>query len=238
MTTLAGGVHHVWLTDGALQRSGALGVSHADGRRARSIGRASPRSGARWRAWASSTFRRTRRKRADGASDCIGPFKGAWSTSSGWPGLHDRGGERVSPRRLPAAAQRDVQPGAARSRHGVRGAGTRRPRADSVSRRSTCRHRRQYRRLGGPPSATGETRWSAQLCGPPRDGPPPPQRGYSIWRGPRRLGRYPATAGRGDARTATAPMEADGVADAKSAPTAPWKTPKTRFPQLPQASMP
>ena len=61
---------------------------------------------------------------------------------------------------------------------------------------------------------------------------------YSIWRGPQRLGRYPATAGRLDARTATPPMEAAGTVDAKSAPTAPWKTPRTRFPQLPQASTP
>jgi hypothetical protein len=61
---------------------------------------------------------------------------------------------------------------------------------------------------------------------------------YSIWRGPRRLGRYAATAGGRDARTATPPMEAAGAVDAKSAPTAPWKTPRTRFPQLPQASTP
>jgi transposase len=61
---------------------------------------------------------------------------------------------------------------------------------------------------------------------------------YSIWRGPRRLGRYAATAAGRDARTATPPMEAAGAVDAKSAPTAPWKTPRTRFPQLPQPSMP
>jgi len=61
---------------------------------------------------------------------------------------------------------------------------------------------------------------------------------YSIWRGPRRLGRYAATAAGRDARTATPPMEAAGAVDAKSAPTAPWKTPRTRFPQLPQASTP
>jgi hypothetical protein len=30
-------------------------------------------------------------------------------------------------------------------------------------------------------------------------------------------------------------MEADGAVDAKNAPTAPWKTHKTGFPQLPQA---
>jgi len=59
---------------------------------------------------------------------------------------------------------------------------------------------------------------------------------YSIWRGPRRLGRYPAVDRPRDARTATPPMEAAGAVDAKHAPTAPWKTPSTRFPQLPQAS--
>jgi transposase len=61
---------------------------------------------------------------------------------------------------------------------------------------------------------------------------------HSIWRGPRRLGRYTVTALGRDARTATPPMEAAGAVDAKSAPTAPWKTPRTRFPQLPQASTP
>jgi transposase len=59
---------------------------------------------------------------------------------------------------------------------------------------------------------------------------------YSIWRGPRRLGRYAATAAGRDTRTATPPTEAAGAVDAKNAPTAPWKTPRTRFPQLPQAS--
>jgi transposase len=58
---------------------------------------------------------------------------------------------------------------------------------------------------------------------------------YSIWRGPRRLGRYPAIPRASDARRATPPMEAAGAVDAKNAPTAPWKTPRTRFPQLPQA---
>ena len=58
---------------------------------------------------------------------------------------------------------------------------------------------------------------------------------YSIWRGPRRLGRYPPIERGRDSRTATPPMEAAGAVDAKSAPTAPWKTPRTRFPQLPQA---
>jgi transposase len=61
---------------------------------------------------------------------------------------------------------------------------------------------------------------------------------YSIWAGSRRLGHYPAVAdGRGDRRTAVRPVEAAGAVDAKTAPTAPWKTPKPRFPQLPQASL-
>jgi transposase len=60
---------------------------------------------------------------------------------------------------------------------------------------------------------------------------------YSIWRGPRRLGRYAALERPPDSRTATQPMEAAGAVDAKHAPTAPWKTPRTRFPQLPQASV-
>ena len=61
---------------------------------------------------------------------------------------------------------------------------------------------------------------------------------YSIWQGSRRLGRYPAgREGRPDRRTAVRPMEAAGAVDAKGAPTAPWKTPKPRFPQLPQASV-
>jgi transposase len=59
---------------------------------------------------------------------------------------------------------------------------------------------------------------------------------YSIWRGPHRLGQYPALERPADTRTATPPMEAAGAVDAQNAPTAPWKTPKTRFPQLPQAS--
>jgi hypothetical protein len=59
---------------------------------------------------------------------------------------------------------------------------------------------------------------------------------YSIWRGPRRLGRYPALERARDARIAIQPMEAAGAVDAKNAPTAPWKTPRTRFPQLPQVS--
>lgn len=59
----------------------------------------------------------------------------------------------------------------------------------------------------------------------------------SIWYGPRCLGRYPATASVPDRRTVVRPAEAAGTVDAKSAPTAPWKTPKRRFPQLPQASL-
>jgi hypothetical protein len=60
---------------------------------------------------------------------------------------------------------------------------------------------------------------------------------YSIWYGPRQLGCYRATtAAKHDARTAVRPVEAAGAVDAKGASTAPWKTPKARFPQLPQAS--
>ena len=60
---------------------------------------------------------------------------------------------------------------------------------------------------------------------------------YSIWSGSRQLGQFPAVAARPrDRRTAVRPVEAAGAVDAKSAPTAPWKTPKPRFPQLPQAS--
>jgi hypothetical protein len=60
---------------------------------------------------------------------------------------------------------------------------------------------------------------------------------YSIWSGTRRLGHFPAVPERPrDRRTAVRPVEAAGAVDAKSAPTAPWKTPRTRFPQLPQAS--
>jgi len=50
----------------------------------------------------------------------------------------------------------------------------------------------------------------------------------SIWIGTRRLARYAAAPDpAGDARHAVRPMEAAG----------PWKTPKPRFPQLPQASL-
>jgi transposase len=60
---------------------------------------------------------------------------------------------------------------------------------------------------------------------------------YSIWAGARRLGHFPAMLERpGDRRTAVRPVETGGAVDAKSAPTAPWKTPKARFPQLPQTS--
>jgi transposase len=59
---------------------------------------------------------------------------------------------------------------------------------------------------------------------------------YSIWAGARRLGQYPAVRERPrDRRTAVQPVEAAGAVDAKNASTAPWKTHRTRFPQLPQA---
>jgi transposase len=59
---------------------------------------------------------------------------------------------------------------------------------------------------------------------------------YSIWNGARRLGHYPAMFERPrDRRTAVQPVEAAGAVDAKNASTAPWKTHRTRFPQLPQA---
>jgi transposase len=60
----------------------------------------------------------------------------------------------------------------------------------------------------------------------------------SIWAGTHCLGRYPAGLERPrDRRRAVQPVEAAGAVDAKNAPTAPWKTPKPRFPQLPQASL-
>jgi hypothetical protein len=49
---------------------------------------------------------------------------------------------------------------------------------------------------------------------------------FSIVRGTQRLGTF-----RDDGR----PVEAAGAVDAKNAPTAPWKTQRARFPQLPQA---
>src|SRR5262245_6998662 len=61
---------------------------------------------------------------------------------------------------------------------------------------------------------------------------------YSIWCGPRQLAHYPAVPARtGDRRRAVQPVEAAGAVDAKTASTAPWKTHKPRFPQLPQASI-
>jgi transposase len=61
---------------------------------------------------------------------------------------------------------------------------------------------------------------------------------YSIWCGARRLGQYPAVLDRSrDPRRAVVAVEAAGAVDAKRAPTAPWTTPKPRFPQLPQASV-
>jgi len=60
---------------------------------------------------------------------------------------------------------------------------------------------------------------------------------FSIWVGAPCLGRYPASLERPrDRRRAVQPMAAAGAVDAKNAPTAPWKTLKPRFPQLPQAS--
>lgn len=60
---------------------------------------------------------------------------------------------------------------------------------------------------------------------------------YSIWCGARRLGHYAAVLERPrDRRTAVQPVEAAGAVDARTAPTAPWKTQNARFPQLPQAS--
>ena len=59
---------------------------------------------------------------------------------------------------------------------------------------------------------------------------------YSVWAGPRRLGHFPAAERPRDRRTVVRPMDAAGAVDAKTAPTAPWKTPKPRFPQRPQAS--
>jgi transposase len=61
---------------------------------------------------------------------------------------------------------------------------------------------------------------------------------YSIWAGAHCLGQYPAGLERPrDRRRAVQPVEAAGAVDAKTASTAPWKTPKARFPQLPQASL-
>jgi hypothetical protein len=60
---------------------------------------------------------------------------------------------------------------------------------------------------------------------------------YSIWRGPRRLGRYAALERPADSRRATAPMEVVAPVDAKPASTAASKTRKPRFPQLPQPSI-
>jgi transposase len=59
---------------------------------------------------------------------------------------------------------------------------------------------------------------------------------YSIWSGTRRLGHFPAADRPRDRRTAVRPMDAAGAVDAQTAPTAPWKTPRPRFPQRPQAS--
>jgi hypothetical protein len=60
---------------------------------------------------------------------------------------------------------------------------------------------------------------------------------YSIWCGARRLSHYPAVLNRSrDRRRAVRPVEAASAVDVKGAPTAPWKTPNARFPQLPQAS--
>jgi hypothetical protein len=61
---------------------------------------------------------------------------------------------------------------------------------------------------------------------------------YSIWVGTRRLGHYAATPERPrDPRRATRPMDAAGPVDAKSAPTGPWNTHRSRVPQRPQASI-
>jgi transposase len=51
---------------------------------------------------------------------------------------------------------------------------------------------------------------------------------HTITRGTQRLGTF-----RADGR----PMDAAAAVDAKNAPTAAWKTPRTRFPQRPQASL-
>jgi hypothetical protein len=51
---------------------------------------------------------------------------------------------------------------------------------------------------------------------------------HTISRGTQRWGTF-----RGDGQ----PMDAAAAVDAKSAPTAAWKTPRTRFPQRPQASL-
>lgn len=51
---------------------------------------------------------------------------------------------------------------------------------------------------------------------------------YTITRGSQRLGTF-----HDDGR----PMDAAAAVDAKNAPTAAWKTPRTRFPQRPQASL-
>jgi transposase len=51
---------------------------------------------------------------------------------------------------------------------------------------------------------------------------------YTITRGAHRLGTF---------RTDGQPMDPAAAVDAKNAPTAAWKTPRTRFPQRPQASV-
>lgn len=60
---------------------------------------------------------------------------------------------------------------------------------------------------------------------------------FSIWAGAQCLGQYPAGLARPrDRRRAVQPVEAAAAVDAKPASTAAWKTPKARFPQLPQVS--
>jgi transposase len=61
---------------------------------------------------------------------------------------------------------------------------------------------------------------------------------YSIWTAARCLARYPAVPERPrDRRTAVQPVDAAGAVDANTAPTAPWKTHRPRFPQRPPASL-
>ena len=202
--------------------------------------RSSPRSGGRWSALG---HRAHSRLLAAGAR----PQRTAESHVSGSPGQraagrgdHDRwlAANALSRRALRAASTtpRSAAPRATRRVRSCRS-------ARSISSRSSVTKRargraRQHRELVGRRRCSSSRRSPAGARAPAcavtvRRHLDRASTRSGAGRGASRTIRPIARAR--DGRTAMPPVEAAGAVDAKNAPTAPWKTPRTRFPQLPQA---
>ena len=115
-------------------------------------------------AWASSTSRRIRRKRAAGVSGSIARFRIAWSTSCAWRGSRrSPAANRYLAEHVRPAAQRHVRARAARSGECLRAARRRRSRRHPVSRRG-----RAWSRATTPSRSAGAVLQIARAAGPPQ----------------------------------------------------------------------